>query len=297
MCDCGLMRKIVKKTAQGTYSCFSLDPEKYNELLSSPEEKQTPRQSGNPIPKTFSSFSDTTPTVLKSTVGSSEESSEEASALKSTVACSPKCMENAPTVLKSTVATVLKSTVLLKNSSTNLNPLTKIPAAAIRTTLFELDQTLILDADFYQAAADFLQVHSLGEDYLRWFYQHLKRSKHITNLPGYFFKVFFKTVYVERYKAQEKKREENPKNRPKEFAYTCPVCGTTASRTEAATPCVCCSATVDPSASEIVRYKSLFLLDEKTKERYLFARLQALRTGGNVSEKLHALDIQYGVVN
>jgi hypothetical protein len=206
--------------------------------------------------------------------------------------------EKRPTVLESTVATVPKSTVLLVNSSTNLNPLTKIPASAasVRATLQSLDPTLILDADFYQAAADFLTQYSLGEDYLDWFYHNLKASKRITNLPGYFFKVFFKAVYVERYKAhcEATKPVKQCSTRQE---YTCPVCSEIQNIAGDSRVCDCCEAPIHPSEKEIARYKVFYRMDEASKERYISARSKILLSGGNVSRNLVELDKQYGIVS
>jgi hypothetical protein len=67
----------------------------------------------------------------------------------------------------------------IPNINSYLKPIKKhisASAASVRTTLFEIDHTLVLDAEFYPAAAEFLEFHHLGEEYLRWFYQSLKAS-------------------------------------------------------------------------------------------------------------------------
>ncbi len=169
-------------------------------------------------------------------------------------------------------------------------------AASVRTTLFELDHTLVLDAEFYPAAAEFLQFHNLGEEYLRWFYQNLKASKHITNLPGYFFKVFFKTVYVERYKAFcDAKKPTQERIVTKD--YICPVCGEEQQITPDSRVCDCCESPVNPSDKDIARYKVFYRMDEETKNRYISARSKILFSGGNVSQKLVELDEQFGIVS
>ena len=145
LCDCGLMKRLVKKTARGSYSCFSLEAEKYNELLSSTacttipakdtEDQDRREQTGIDTTEDSEIKEDTTnivPTVLKSTVGQEKDAEFKASVLKSTLAPS-KEGKNRPTVLNSTVATVLKSTVLLVDSSSNLNPSTKKPASSAKS--------------------------------------------------------------------------------------------------------------------------------------------------------------------
>jgi hypothetical protein len=339
------MRRIVKKTAQGTYSCFCLDPDKLNELLSAPQGESLPTSlksdvgSQNKSEPGASALKSTVapkiegeslPMSLKSDVGSQKRGETRASALKSTVASktggesvpmslksdvgrpkldidlpmslksdmgSEMAPENSPMSPKSDVAMSLKSDVLLVNSSPNLHPSTKkIPAVAVRTTLFELDNTLVLDAEFYPAAADFLHAHSLGEDYLRWFYQHLSSSKHIQNLPGYFFKVFFKTVYVERYKAWREAHPDKIKSGSAQ-EYTCPVCGFIQEVTTASSSCDRCETPVNPTEKEIARYAVFYRMDTTTRERYISDRSRIFSSGGNVSEKMLILDQQYGIVS
>jgi hypothetical protein len=171
-------------------------------------------------------------------------------------------------------------------------------ASAVRTTLHEIDPTLILDSDFYPAAAAFLNRFDLGEEYLRWFYTRIKESKNINNVHGYFFMTFFKKVYVERYKALRTEQESSLKNsQGQPVWYVCPVCGQTQRVSSGTHCCECCNAPINPSPDEIGRFTKLFEMDEATKEAYIFARSKVLCSGGTVSENLKELDKQFGIVS
>ena len=170
-------------------------------------------------------------------------------------------------------------------------------ASAIRTTLQNLDPTLILDSEFYPAAADFLNRFRVGEEYLIWFYNYLKSSKRINNFSGYFFTVFFREVYIQRYQAQllaSTKGQDEKKDLLKE--YLCPVCGNHEQITQATRSCSECDSPIDPAVDDIPRLKALYRMDDETKELYISARSQALRSGGNVSDKLRDLDRHFGLV-
>jgi hypothetical protein len=171
-------------------------------------------------------------------------------------------------------------------------------ASALRSTLQRLDPTLILDSEFYPAAADFLNLHDVGEEYVVWFYQHLKASKRITNFPGYFFTVFFREVYIQRYVTQcETQRKALDDRKPTLRGYICPVCGNQEQITSEARCCVLCETPIDPPKEDIPRFVILYRMDDATRRQYLTARSQAFRSGGNVTEKLKELDYQYGIVS
>ena len=182
----------------------------------------------------------------------------------------------------------------------NSNPKLKYKqntAAAVRSTLCALDTTLILDGEFYPAAAEYLNRFELEEEYLRWFYQHLKKTKKINNFSGYFFTVFFRDVYVQRYKADSASQQNKQKERDMAVSpYSCPVCGQDQNISPETRSCSCCETPLNPSGEEIERYKVVYRMDDKTKEQYIFARCGVLRTGGNVSENLKELDRQFGIV-
>ncbi len=174
----------------------------------------------------------------------------------------------------------------------NLKPNT---ASALRELLVELDPTLVFDQEFYPAAEDFLKSQNLGEDYVRWFYQNLKKSTRIVNLPGYFFKVFFQDVYITRYKAFIAANTKATPQAPK--PYFCPVCGLEQNVTSGTRACARCDSPLDPAEDDIAKYQALYGMDDSTKELYIAARSRVLRSGGNVGEKLKDLDKQFGLVS
>ena len=175
----------------------------------------------------------------------------------------------------------------------NIKPNT---AASVRDKLRLLDPGMILDEEFYPAAADFLNFYTLGNEYLEWFYTTLKAQPRIHNLHGYFFKVFFRDVYVERYhariKAQAVKRTDPPERK-----YQCPVCGEEQIITAGTGKCSTCETPIDPPQEEIGRYLQLYKLDPARKKEYLIARSRAFVTGGNVTENLVEIDRQFGIVS
>jgi len=171
-------------------------------------------------------------------------------------------------------------------------------AASVRTYLQSVDPIMIFDYEFYRAAADFLNTYKLEEDYLQWFYQQIKSSKRISNVSGYFFKVFFRSVYVERYNAQQLERKKSGERKQEtEIMYECPVCGESQTVSTSSRSCTCCDTPINPNSVETERFSRLFKMDAPTKESYIFARTKVLISGGNVSDNLKALDKQFGIVS
>ena len=168
-------------------------------------------------------------------------------------------------------------------------------AASVRNILCTIDPTLILDDEFYPAAADFLNAHELEENYLRWFYALLRDSKQIRNIHGYFFKVFFRDVYVSRFKAIPQVQQVPEKTSG--HTQTCPVCG---EQYEVSVVIDACPNRRTPAKStpeELSRCTALFAMDADTRELYNSARSRVCMSGGNVTESLRNLDKQFGIVS
>lgn len=237
---CGLMKKIIKKTAKGTFACFSLVSEIYNDLISYENEKDEEcAKKENKEEKTEVS-TQVIPTVLKSTVGIKHRE------------------KTGPTVLKSTVPTVLKSTVLLDNPSTKNQSIT---AAAIRSIFLECDNELIFDNDFYQEAAVFLNKNNLETDYIKYLHETLHKKKNITNRSGYLYKIFWQSAYVERYNARKTKTYAQ-----RGTEYKCKVCSYTYFTLGDAI-CPECKTPANATNAQQERYKKLYAMSEVEKTK------------------------------
>ena len=183
--------------------------------------------------------------------------------------------------------------------NTHLKPHNKQNPASADSVLrfFEsLDPAFIFDTEFYSAAAGFLNSQELGEEYASWLYHTLRKSPGIKNLRGYYYRVFYRDVYVKRFLA-EKALQAAPVEAPEQKTYVCPVCGESQTISPGIDDCIQCRTPVHPEPHVLERCKKLYAMDDATKETYNAARSRIFCAGGNVSKNLADLDKQFGIVS
>ena len=169
-------------------------------------------------------------------------------------------------------------------------------ASSVLRILDSLEPAFIFDREFYQAAADFINSHGIGEDYISWIYTTLKALPDIKNLRGYYFRVFFRDVYVQRFLTDTLTKKQEEKDTQQRL-YTCPVCGHEQTVIAGIEDCTQCKTPIHPDPDVLARCKALYAMDEETRELYTTAKSRIFRSGGNVSENLLNLDRQFGVVS
>ena len=153
-----------------------------------------------------------------------------------------------------------------------------------------LDPKFLFDAGFYPKVLNFLSEHSLGLNYVSWFYELCVKNRP-KNLTNYFFKTFLETRYVELFRETTKP--------PPIILVHCPVCGFEHDVKDSS--CSRCGFSKDSitDPDQVYKNQKLYLMPAEIKKAYLteFDSIigQSLDNFKEKNIKLKNLDLKYGL--